>query len=67
MSGIEHACSSSVTFVVIVFAIASVVQALVVLAALRAHERALSWVDPRAKEPSRPCPVVDKDPQPTKI
>ena len=41
--GIEHACSSSVTFVVIVFAVSSVVQALVMLAALRSHERALEW------------------------
>jgi hypothetical protein len=44
--GIEHACSSSVTFVVIVFAVASVAQALVVLAALRAHGEAL-LVTPR--------------------
>jgi hypothetical protein len=41
--GIEHACSSSVTFVVIVFALASVAQALVVMAALRAHEGVLAW------------------------
>jgi len=41
--GIAHACSSSVTFVVIVFAIASVVQALVTVAALRAHGESLGW------------------------
>jgi hypothetical protein len=41
--GIQHACSSSVTFVVIVFAIASVVQALVTVAALRAHGGSLGW------------------------
>jgi hypothetical protein len=41
--GIEHACSSSVTFVVLVFAIASVAQALVTMAALRAHATALGW------------------------
>jgi hypothetical protein len=40
--GIEHACSSSVTFVVIVFAVASVVQALVTMAALRNHEKSLA-------------------------
>jgi hypothetical protein len=41
--GVEHACSSSVTFVVIVFAIASVAQALVTMAALRTHGAALEW------------------------
>jgi hypothetical protein len=41
--GIEHACSSSVTFVVIVFALASVAQALIMMAALRAHEGVLAW------------------------
>jgi hypothetical protein len=55
--GIEHACSSSVTFVVIVFAIAAVAQALVVLAALRAHRGALSWKNPHDGELSRPCPA----------
>jgi hypothetical protein len=45
--GIEHACSSSVTFIVLVFAVASVLQALVVLAALRAHAHALDWTDSR--------------------
>jgi hypothetical protein len=45
--GIQHACSSSVTVVVIVFAVASVAQALVTMAALRAHEGALGW---RARE-----------------
>jgi len=50
--GIEHACSSSVTFVVIVFAVASVIQALVVLAALRSFGGALSWtaIPSRARE-----------------
>jgi hypothetical protein len=41
--GIEHACSSSVTFVVIVFAVASVVEALLLLAALRKHGDALAF------------------------
>jgi hypothetical protein len=41
--GIEHACSSSVTFVVIVFAVSSVVQALVMMAALRSHSGVLDW------------------------
>jgi hypothetical protein len=41
--GIQHACSSSVTFVVIVFATASLGQALLTLAALRAHGRVLGW------------------------
>jgi hypothetical protein len=42
--GIEHACSSSVTFVVIVFAIASVVQSLLTMSAVRVHGRSLDWV-----------------------
>ena len=41
--GIAHACSSSVTFVVIVFAVSSVVNSLVMIAALRSHERVLEW------------------------
>ena len=41
--GIQHACSTSVTFVVIVFAIASLVLATLTLAALRAHRRELGW------------------------
>jgi hypothetical protein len=41
--GIPHACSASVTFVVIVFAIASLAQALLTLAALRAHGPELGW------------------------
>jgi hypothetical protein len=41
--GIAHACSSSVTFVVLVFAISSVLQALVTMAALRHHQRSLVW------------------------
>lgn len=54
--GIEHACSSSVTFVVIVFAAASVAQALVVLVALRAHGETLAFkpqsiVRPEAESP----------------
>ena len=40
--GIEHACSSSVTFLVMVFALCSIAQALLMKAALRAHEAALS-------------------------
>lgn len=49
--GIEHACSSSVTFVVIVFAVCSVLQSLVTMAALRSHAPVLDW---EAKEgPSR--------------
>lgn len=39
--GIEHACSSSVTFVVLVFALASLAQAFITGAALRAHSAAL--------------------------
>jgi hypothetical protein len=39
--GIAHACSSSVTFLVIVFAVASILQALLMLAALRLHGGAL--------------------------
>ena len=41
--GIEHACSSSVTFVVLVFAVSSVVQALTMLQALRVHQPLLDW------------------------
>ena len=41
--GIQHACCTSVTFVVIVFAIASLAQSLLTLAALRAHDRELGW------------------------
>jgi hypothetical protein len=48
LDGIEHACSSSVTFVVIVFAVASVVQSLVTMAALRSHEKAFAWQPERA-------------------
>lgn len=43
--GIEHTCSSSVTFVMLAFAVASIVQTLVVIAALRAHASALTWSD----------------------
>jgi hypothetical protein len=51
--GIEHACSSSVTFVVIVFAVCSVIQALLMVAALRKHEPALGWAPaPRPQEPA---------------
>lgn len=46
--GIEHACSSSVTFVVFVFAFASIAQALVTVAALRAHGPVLGWRDASA-------------------
>jgi hypothetical protein len=41
--GIRHACSTSVTFVVIVFAIASLAQSLLTLAAVRLHGRELRW------------------------
>jgi hypothetical protein len=44
--GIEHACSSSVTFVVIVFAVCSVIQAVLMMAALRKHETSLGWSAP---------------------
>lgn len=47
--GIEHACSSSVTFVVIVFAVCSVVQALLMMAALRAHRSTLAWAPVRVE------------------
>ena len=40
--GVEHACSSSVTFLVLVFAVASLAQALLTLAALRIHGQALA-------------------------
>jgi hypothetical protein len=43
LEGIAHACSSSVTFVVIVFAGASILQALLTLSALRHHGAALAW------------------------
>jgi hypothetical protein len=45
--GIEHACSSSVTFVVIVFALCSIALALLLKAALRAHEAVLTWTPSR--------------------
>lgn len=41
--GIEHACSTSVTLVVIVFAASSVALAVVMLRALRACRRELDW------------------------
>ena len=41
--GIRHACSTSVTFVVIVFASASLLLSLLTLAALRVHHRELGW------------------------
>jgi hypothetical protein len=58
--GIEHACSSSVTFVVIIFAVCSVVQALVMLAALRKHEPALGW-EPKAEEDDEEDEAEDGD------
>jgi hypothetical protein len=57
--GIEHACSSSVTFVVIVFAVCSVIQALLMVAALRKHEPALGWA-PSRPEPEEPA-SIDQD------
>ncbi|HEY6463919.1 MAG TPA: hypothetical protein VIY73_27300 [Polyangiaceae bacterium] len=39
--GIEHACSASVTFVALVFAVVSILQAVLVLVAHRAHGAAL--------------------------
>jgi hypothetical protein len=53
--GIEHACSSSVTFVVIVFAICSVVQSLLTMAALRRHAHLLDW-QPAAEARQRVTP-----------
>lgn len=50
--GIEHACSSSVTFVVIVFALSSVVQSLLMMAALQTHRDVLEW------QPSGPGPAA---------
>jgi hypothetical protein len=41
--GIEHACSSSVTFVAMVFAVVSVLQAMLTIAAVRAHADVLAW------------------------
>jgi hypothetical protein len=49
--GIEHACSSSVTFLTIVFAVSSVGQGLLTLTALRLHAPMLAWgwtPDPRS-------------------
>jgi hypothetical protein len=56
--GIEHACSSSVTFVVLVFALCSIALALLMKAALQAHEGVLTWTPSRvavtpASGPSR--------------
>lgn len=58
--GIEHACSSSVTFVVIVFAVCSVLQSLITMAALRRHGAALEWQpdDPSAAGVSPPTVSV---------
>jgi hypothetical protein len=47
--GIEHACSSSVTFVVIVFALASLCQGMLTSAALNRHAAALDHPGPLAK------------------
>jgi len=58
--GIEHACSSSVTFVVIVFAVCSVLQSLVTMAALRRHAPVLDW-----KEADRPQRVTPTRVSPT--
>lgn len=44
--GIEHACSTSVTLVVIVFAASSVALAIVMLRALRSCSRELDWSEP---------------------
>jgi hypothetical protein len=41
--GIEHACSSSVTFAALVFATVSVLQAVLTIAAERAHGAELAW------------------------
>jgi hypothetical protein len=43
--GIEHACSTSVTLVVIVFATSSIALAVVMLRALRTCHRELDWAD----------------------
>jgi hypothetical protein len=51
--GIEHACSASVTFVALVFALVSVLQALLVLAAHRAHGVAIGWAVEFADERRR--------------
>jgi hypothetical protein len=53
--GVAHACSSSVTFVVIVFALASITQSLWTLAALRAHGGTLTW-NHRAPDDAGPSP-----------
>jgi hypothetical protein len=45
--GIEHACSTSVTFVVILFALGSTVQALLTMVALQAHGASLRWAPER--------------------
>ncbi len=50
LEGLQHACSTSVTFVVILFALASIAQSCVTLAALGAHGKQLRWrpVEPNA-------------------
>jgi hypothetical protein len=59
--GIEHACSSSVTFVVIVFAVCSVIQALLMMAALRRHDAALVWTAPAPRHEPNPHEDVYAD------
>jgi hypothetical protein len=44
--GLQHSCSSSVTLVVLLFAVASVGQALMMKGVLRSSAPALTWADP---------------------
>jgi hypothetical protein len=57
--GIEHACSSSVTFMVIVFGVCSIIQALLMVAALRKHEGELTWAP--APEPGERVSIENDD------
>ncbi|HEY3822850.1 MAG TPA: hypothetical protein VGL81_37050 [Polyangiaceae bacterium] len=53
--GIEHACSSSVTFMALVFAVCSIVLALLMKATLRAHEASIAWTPSRLEPLRRRC------------
>ena len=60
--GIEHACSSSVTFVVIVFAVSSVFQSLTMMSALKSHQPLLDWgAEPRKAKATSPAHAVEHE------
>lgn len=63
--GLEHACSSSVTFVVLVFALSSIALALLMRAALRAHEGVLTRRDPSASPGTTFSPAARPRPAPS--